>query len=60
MLNEIYKKKQELMDIWARRSKGGEELLAALKQWCQEAEQSGIERLQEFSEQLKLYTLKMA
>ncbi|GLQ31033.1 DesA family fatty acid desaturase [Litoribrevibacter albus] len=60
LLNEIYKKKQELMEIWARRSKGGEELLSALKQWCHEAEQSGIERLQEFAEQLKLYTLKMA
>lgn len=60
MLSEIYQKKQELMDIWAKRSKGGEELLNALKQWCHEAEQSGIEYLKEFSEQLKLYTLKAA
>ncbi|MFC3150330.1 fatty acid desaturase [Litoribrevibacter euphylliae] len=60
MLSEIYKKKQELMEIWAKRSKGGEELLNALKQWCHEAEQSGIDRLKEFAEQLKLYTLKTA
>lgn len=60
ILNEIYKKKQELMAIWGRRSASGEELLNALKQWCHEAEQSGIERLEQFSEQLRLYTLKAA
>ncbi|GAA3911761.1 DesA family fatty acid desaturase [Litoribacillus peritrichatus] len=60
LLNEIYKKKQELQAVWARRSAGGEELLQALKQWCHEAEQSGIDGLKEFADQLRLYTLKTA
>lgn len=60
MLNEIYKKKQELMEVWARRSASGDELLKALKAWCHEAEQSGIDRLKEFSQQLRLYTLQTA
>jgi fatty-acid desaturase/uncharacterized protein YfcZ (UPF0381/DUF406 family) len=59
MLNEIYKKKQELMDVWARRA-SADELLKALKEWCHEAEQSGIERLEEFAAQMRQYTLKAA
>jgi len=48
------------MEVWARRSASGDELLKALKAWCHEAEQSGIDRLKEFSQQLRLYTLQTA
>ncbi len=60
LLNEVYQKKQELMAVWSRRSASSDELLQALKQWCHEAEQSGIDCLQEFADQLRLYTLKAA
>lgn len=47
----------ELQAIWQKTSASKQELLSALKEWCQKAEQSGVKKLQEFAKVLKSYTL---
>ncbi|OED40285.1 aminotransferase [Endozoicomonas sp. (ex Bugula neritina AB1)] len=56
LLNTIYQKKQDLQAIWLQR-KNHQDRLDALKEWCQQAEASGIKSLQDFSLALKTYTL---
>ncbi len=41
-------------------NRNGEAMLEALREWCHEAEQSGIRALQEFAERLKGYRLSAA
>ena len=41
-------------------SRNGEAMLEGLKQWCREAEASGIRVLQEFAARLKGYSLVTA
>lgn len=55
-LKIIYQKKKDLQDIWRTR-KSQEDRITALKDWCHQAESSGIKVLQEFSIVLKTYTL---
>ncbi|MCF6301039.1 MAG: transposase, partial [Proteobacteria bacterium] len=50
--------KQELQAIWEDNSLNVEEMTAALKKWCQRAEQSGNQMLQEFAATLKQYKLQ--
>ncbi|WP_111657721.1 DesA family fatty acid desaturase [Isoalcanivorax indicus] len=56
-LATIYQYRLRLQEIWSRTSRNSAEMLEALKQWCQEAEQSGIRALQEFAAKLKAYTV---
>ncbi len=56
VLDIIYQMKQELQAIWKQR-KNHHDRLEALKQWCHQAEASGIKSLQDFSAILKTYTL---
>lgn len=60
MMHTIYAMKQELQKVWKKRSASSEELLNAMKAWCDEAEASGIKALQEFADSLKHYTTKIA
>ena len=60
MLKTIYELKLQLQDVWAKRSGNGEEMLDAIKQWCLDAETSGIQALLDFSEELKSYTVPVA
>jgi stearoyl-CoA desaturase (delta-9 desaturase) len=57
-LRVIYEKRLALAQIWARTSANGHEMLAAIKQWVQDAENSGIQALDEFARQLKTYSLR--
>lgn len=59
-LQAIYLQRQKLQDIWSRTSQSSQEMLEALLQWCQEAEQSGIRALQEFADKLKAYAVQPA
>ncbi len=59
-LKVIYEKRLALQQIWTRTSSNGHEMLAAVRQWVQEAESSGIQALHEFAEQLKSYSLRPA
>ncbi len=59
-LRVIYEQRLALQQIWTRTSANGHEMLAAIKQWVQDAEASGIQSLREFADQLKTYSLRPA
>ena len=59
-LKVVYEKRLALQSIWVRTSSNGHEMLAAIKEWIQEAEATGINALTEFAEQLKTYSLRPA
>ena len=48
----------QLQAIWNSAGMSQERLLQALQDWCNEAEATGIQRLQEFAESLRGYSLK--
>ncbi|MCR4347614.1 MAG: fatty acid desaturase [Sulfuricaulis sp.] len=56
-LRTVYMMKQKLQDIWQRSASTQEHLLRALQEWCREAEATGIQALQDFSQKLRTYTL---
>jgi len=49
--------REELNSIWARSTASSEQLLHQLQDWIAQAEQSGIEQLQEFSMRLRRYAM---
>ena len=55
-LKMIYQKKKDLQNIWLMK-KSQDDRIKALKDWCHQAENSGIKALQDFSAMLKTYTL---
>ncbi|WP_375740896.1 delta-9 fatty acid desaturase DesA [Pseudomonas boanensis] len=59
-LKVIYEKRLALQQIWVKTSANGHDMLAAIKDWVQEAEASGIQSLRDFAEQLKTYSLRPA
>lgn len=52
-LKVIYQHRQTLQNVWLRAATSQKELLEALQQWCKQAESSGLEALQQFSQQIK-------
>ena len=56
-LKTIYEMKQRLQSVWARRGGDAEVLLGDFKQWCIDAEATGIHALREFVVDLKSYTV---
>ena len=56
----VYDYKERLQRLWTEKSATQENLIHALQEWCQQAEASGIEALQEFSQTLRTYTLQPA
>jgi len=56
-LRIIYQSKRDLAALWARSTASQEQLLKSLNDWCQRAETSGIEALEEFSRRLRSYAL---
>lgn len=57
VLATAYDYRMRLQALWDRSSTDPETLLNSLKQWCREAEASGIESLREFSRALAGYRL---
>jgi fatty-acid desaturase len=55
-LEAIYQYRLRLQQIWSRTSQNSTEMVDALKQWCRDAEQSGIDALEHFAQQLRAYT----
>ena len=51
--------KQELQAIWSKSGQSTEEMIVALKAWCQKAEASGIQMLQEFARTIRQYRLQL-
>lgn len=56
-LATVYQFRQRLEALWKRSSMNQEALLAALQEWCSQAEQSGIRALQDFARTLRGYSL---
>ncbi|MGB5261855.1 MAG: fatty acid desaturase [Gammaproteobacteria bacterium] len=59
-LKIVYQYRLQLQSIWSGKSTGQESLRAALQDWCQQAEATGIAALQEFSRHLRGYSLQAA
>ena len=59
-LAAIYQARLKLQAIWSKASNNSDEMLEALRQWMQEAQQSGIRSLEEFADKLKNYTVAPA
>ena len=57
-LRTVYEYRQQLNDLWGRTTASHEKLLAGLQEWCNRAEASGIQALQEFARSLKCYSLQ--
>ena len=59
-LRMVYQYRQQLQSVWASKVTSQEMLLKALQEWCQQAEETGIAALQEFSQRLRGYSLQPA
>jgi fatty-acid desaturase len=60
IMETIYQMKQDLLQVWKKRTANKDDLLNAMQAWCKEAEESGIRALADFSQSLKQYSTKMA
>jgi stearoyl-CoA desaturase (delta-9 desaturase) len=54
-LRIVYQFRVRLQEIWGRSTASQKELLEALQEWCQQAEETGIEALRHFADRLKTY-----
>lgn len=57
-LETVYEFRQKLQALWQQKTASQESLVDALKEWCQQAEQTGIQALEEFAHGLRGYTLQ--
>jgi stearoyl-CoA desaturase (delta-9 desaturase) len=58
ILHCVHEYRDRLRQLWEDRQGSNERLIAALKDWCAEAETSGIKALEEFARRLSSYCLK--
>jgi len=56
-LATVYQYRERLREVYGRTGQGSDAMLEGLRQWCAEAEASGIRALEEFSARLKGYAL---
>ncbi|MBB5217234.1 DesA family fatty acid desaturase [Parapusillimonas granuli] len=54
-LSTLVQMRRELVRLWESSSASSEQLLADLQAWCQRAQQSGIEGLEQFAYRLRRY-----
>ncbi len=54
-LYQMQQLRAELAELWQRQHAGPDELLAHLRQWCEQAERSGIGMLRDFAARLRSY-----
>lgn len=57
-LKRVYELREQLAGIWEQANVSNEQLVEQLKQWCADAEASGINSLEEFSARLRSYMLQ--
>lgn len=57
-LQIVYNFRQSLQNIWLKTATSQKELVEALQQWCKQAEESGLEVLHQFAQQIKGYVPK--
>jgi len=56
-LKTVQEFRGRLQDIWSGATISNDRLIAQLREWCQQAEASGIRSLQEFAQTLRGYTV---
>lgn len=59
-LEIVYRYKQQLRQLWQEKTASHEALLQSLQDWCQRAEATGIQALQDFARSLRSYSLQPA
>lgn len=59
-LNTVHEFRERLRELWSGANVSNESLLAQLRQWCAEAEASGIQVLEDFATRLRAYELAPA
>ena len=59
-LHTVHEFGQRLQRMWQEKSASYEHLLESLQEWCNQAEATGIEALQEFAAKIRGYTLQPA
>jgi len=59
-LHEVYQFRKRLQAIWDKTTASQKELLDALQEWCQAAEATGIQKLQDFAAYIRAYRLRPA
>jgi stearoyl-CoA desaturase (delta-9 desaturase) len=59
-LETIYKFRVQLQQVWDRAASNHDALVLALKEWCAQAEATGIKALQDFAHSLKGYSMRTA
>ncbi len=59
-LETVHEFREKLRDLWSGANVSNEKLLVQLKEWCAEAEASGIKVLEEFAARLRSYQLAPA
>ena len=59
-LQTVYEFRQRLQALWESRAISNERLLQQFKDWCAQAEATGIAALRDFARELKGYTLQAA
>ncbi len=57
-IRTVYQFRERLQGIWNRSAASHEHLLQALQEWCQQAEATGVQALQDFAQRLKGYSLQ--
>ncbi|NNF16350.1 MAG: acyl-CoA desaturase [Gammaproteobacteria bacterium] len=57
-LKTVHELREKLRGLWTGATVSNDKLIQQLKDWCKEAEATGIRALQEFSQHLKTYTLQ--
>lgn len=55
LLSTLVQMRRDLVGLWESSSASSEQLLADLQAWCQQAQQSGIESLEQFANRLRRY-----
>lgn len=59
-LQTVHEFGQRLQNMWQEKSASYERLLESLQEWCNQAEATGIEALQEYAAKIRGYTLQPA
>ena len=58
-LRTVHEFRERLKGLWDSKSTvSNERLIAQIREWCQQAEASGIRALQDFAETLRGYTMR--
>ncbi|MBL4660663.1 MAG: fatty acid desaturase [Alcanivoracaceae bacterium] len=57
-IETIIKYRDELKEIWESKGKSTDQMIEAIREWCQKAEKSGVEVLQVYAKKLQTYRLK--